>query len=151
MYMRILQRDIVGAFIFSKDNKVLLGQSIKGGVYQDQWVVPGGGIEVGETRLEAMRREILEEVGLDISKSTTKELEKPSTGTSEKVLRDTGERVTMNMTFYDFVVQLDMDAKDYTLRFEDDLSRAEWFSGKELTSAIVGPATLKILKQLKFV
>ena len=57
--MRTIKRDIAGAFIFSNDNHVLLGKNIKGGVYEDLWVVPGGGIDEGESKVEAARRELL--------------------------------------------------------------------------------------------
>lgn len=68
--MRTIQRDIVGAFIFSSDNKLLLGKSIKGGVYPDYWIVPGGGMEPDETKVEAVKRETLEETGIDISEAS---------------------------------------------------------------------------------
>ncbi|MBX6334015.1 NUDIX domain-containing protein [Candidatus Saccharibacteria bacterium] len=61
--MRTIKRDVVGAFIFSSDNKILLGKSRKGGVYHGTWMVPGGGIEEGETMRDAVIREIREEVG----------------------------------------------------------------------------------------
>jgi len=66
--MRTIYRDIVGAFIFSKDGYTLHGKSTRG-TYDGCWIVPGGGIEDGESKEEAGNREILEEVGLDISKN----------------------------------------------------------------------------------
>ena len=55
-----------GAFLFSKDNKLLLGRSIRGGVYPDCWIVPGGGVEPDETNLDTLKRETKEETGIDI-------------------------------------------------------------------------------------
>jgi len=53
----------VGALIFNPEDKVLL-------VKQDKWrgkyVIPGGHIELGETMEDALRREMMEETGLDI-------------------------------------------------------------------------------------
>jgi nucleoside triphosphatase len=53
----------VGALIFNPEDRVLL-------VRQDKWggkfVIPGGHIELGETMEDALRREIVEETGLDI-------------------------------------------------------------------------------------
>ena len=54
--MRRIHRDIVGGFIFSSDSKLLLGKSRKGGVYAGNWIIPGGGIDEGETQLEALAR-----------------------------------------------------------------------------------------------
>ena len=65
--MRTIHRDIVGGFIFSKDNKVLLGKNRQGGVYEGSYVVPGGGVDEGESQYQALRREMQEETGIDIT------------------------------------------------------------------------------------
>lgn len=65
--MKTISRDIAGAILFSNDEHVLIGKNNKGGVYEDLWVIPGGGIDEGETIEQAVCREILEEVGIDIS------------------------------------------------------------------------------------
>lgn len=149
--MRTIERDIVGAFIFSADNKVLLGHNKKGGVYQNQLVVPGGGIERGEPRLDALKRETLEEIGIDISDATITEINGASVGESEKTLRETGERVIVKMRFYDFQVQLNSESKETALRFEDDYAEAEWYTPEELTEAEMGPATKATLQKLNFI
>ncbi len=78
--MRTIQRNIVGAFIFSSDGKLLLGKNRKGGVYPGLWTVPGGGIKEGETKLAALKREILEETGVDITDAKIERLEGVLTG-----------------------------------------------------------------------
>ena len=50
--------------ILYKSGEILLVKSFK---WKDFWTVPGGHIEVGETAENAVKREIKEEVGLDIS------------------------------------------------------------------------------------
>ncbi len=54
----------VGGLILHKSGEILLVKSFK---WKDHWTVPGGHIEVGETAENAVKREIKEEVGLDIS------------------------------------------------------------------------------------
>lgn len=49
--------------IIVKDNKVLLVRSDKGG----HWDIPGGRIHVGERPNDALKREVKEELGLDIT------------------------------------------------------------------------------------
>lgn len=53
----------VGALIVNKEGKILLVKSHK---WFDKYTLPGGHIEVGETMVEAVKREVKEEVGLDI-------------------------------------------------------------------------------------
>ncbi len=53
----------VGALIVNEDGKVLLAKSQK---WFGKLTLPGGHIEVGETMRDALRREVKEEVGLDV-------------------------------------------------------------------------------------
>ncbi|MDV3278551.1 MAG: NUDIX domain-containing protein [Nitrososphaerales archaeon] len=55
----------VGALILNKKGEMLLVKSHKWG---DRHTIAGGHVEVGETLAEALKREIKEEVGLDVSK-----------------------------------------------------------------------------------
>jgi nucleoside triphosphatase len=55
------------ALIQNKDDEYLLCKKPKGrGMFPGQWGIPGGGIDKGETMEEALRREVREEVGLEI-------------------------------------------------------------------------------------
>lgn len=55
---------IVGAFIINPQNQLFLMKSHK---WSDKYVVPGGHIEIGETIEEALKREVKEETGLDVT------------------------------------------------------------------------------------
>jgi 8-oxo-dGTP pyrophosphatase MutT (NUDIX family) len=112
--------------------------------------VPGGGIENGESKLQAVKREVQEEVGIDITNAHIEALGK-STGQIEKVLQDTGERVLVEMTFYDFKVNLPQNAKDVSLTFGDDLGEAKWFSITELPQITLGEAVKSILQRMGYV
>ena len=54
---------VAGAYILDKDDKLLLVKSPKWG---EEWMVPGGHVELGETVLDCAVREVKEEVGLDV-------------------------------------------------------------------------------------
>lgn len=148
--MRTIHRNIVGTFIFSNDNRLLLGKSRKGGVYKDLWVVPGGGIEEGETKLEAATRETIEEVGIDIAPYEVKLLDTVLTGESEKVLRDTNEKVLVKMTFYNFTVLADKPASEIAISCEDDIVEASWHPVSELSKLNLSPPTKKTLQNLGY-
>lgn len=53
----------VGALIVNKEGKILLAKSHK---WFDRYTLPGGHIEIGETMEGAVKREVKEEVGLDV-------------------------------------------------------------------------------------
>jgi 8-oxo-dGTP diphosphatase len=53
----------VGVLI-CRDGEVLLVRHEKGG--HSYWLVPGGGVDAGETMVEAAARELLEETNLDV-------------------------------------------------------------------------------------
>lgn len=149
--MRTIKRDIVGALIFSNDKHVLLGKNNKGGVYDDLWVIPGGGIDEGETKEQAVKREILEEVGIDISSAQIYLIPETQTGITEKTLRGTGERVLVDMTFYNFKVDIDLPANKIDIKLEDDFGYAEWVPFDDLTGKTYSPSVEQLLKSLNLI
>lgn len=149
--MRTIKRDIVGAFIFSNDGHVLIGKNVKGGVYEDLWVIPGGGIDEGETKEAALQREILEEVGIDITNAAVEVIGIDQTGTAEKTLRKTGERVLVDMTFYSFKATIDLPAREIPIRLEDDFGHAEWVTLESLDTRQYSPSVESVLKHLQLI
>lgn len=149
--MRTIHRDIVGAFIFSNDGYTLLGKSREGGVYPDLWVVPGGGLEDSETLEEGAARETREEVGIDIYQGKiTSFAHDVQTGTSEKTLRPSGERVLVTMRFHDFVVHMPFPAAEIAITLNDDLAIAIWHPVGSLATLPIGPGLVHRYKQLGY-
>jgi ADP-ribose pyrophosphatase YjhB (NUDIX family) len=57
----------VGALILNKEGKILLGKrSNKTRNERGAWEAPGGAVEFGERRIDAIKREMKEELGVDI-------------------------------------------------------------------------------------
>jgi len=146
--MRTITRDIVGGILYSNDGHILLGKNVTGGVHEGLWVIPGGGIDEGETKETAVQREILEEVGIDISNAKMELLPDVLNGESEKTLRDTGERVIVSMTFNDFKVFIDKPATEIPIILEDDFGYAEWVPLGELSSKQYSPTVKQRFKLL---
>jgi nucleoside triphosphatase len=63
MKMRV---GVVAIITNTKDEILLCKMPVNRGAYPGQWALPGGGIEAGEKMWHALKREILEEVGLQI-------------------------------------------------------------------------------------
>ncbi len=57
--------DVVAGVIFFGE-KIILAQRKKGDPLEDKWEFPGGKIEKGETPQQALKREIKEELGIEI-------------------------------------------------------------------------------------
>ena len=139
--MRTIHRDIVTVLVFSKDGKLLQGKkdSTKGGVYSDCWHPPGGGIDEGEDRVAAARREVFEETGVDITSYPLEFIEN-ATGESEKVLKDTGEKVLCKMKFNLYKVVIDnKNADEIVTKPGDDLAELQWFTLPELKTIKLPP------------
>jgi len=151
--MREIQRKIVSALILSQDHKLLMGKKdpAKGGVYSDCWHIPGGGIDEGEILEQALKREVLEETGIDISPYTIKLIPFIGSGLTEKTLK-TGEKVMCQMEFNRFEVSItDKKADEISLYPTDDLVEIKWFSMEELPNIKHIPGGLDFLKEAGYI
>jgi 8-oxo-dGTP pyrophosphatase MutT (NUDIX family) len=149
--MRTIQREIVGGFIFSDDGHILLGKSKPGGVYPGFMVVPGGGVDEGETKADAIKREVLEEVGIDIREypgTNVEMINDSESGESEKVLRDTGEKVMVHMHFNDFAISIPKAASKIPATSDDDFTDAVWIPLAELPKLKLTEPTKATLRKL---
>ena len=144
--MRTVAREIVGAFVVTRDNHMLLGKSRKGGVYPDLWLVPGGGLEPGETHQEGMLRELREETGLVVpSAAKITRMPEINTGESEKIID--GEQVRALMTFHDFWIDIPEDAAVLTVTASDDFGEVRWIPFDELSTISMGAVMRRTLQK----
>ncbi len=150
--MRTIHRTIVSALIYSKDNKLLMGKKDpkQGGVYNDCWHIPGGGVDSGEEKLEALKREILEEVGINISEQHVEFVTDKDTGTSEKTL-PSGEKVIAEMQFNVYKITMDKDSSEIQLSSDGDLVELRWFDIIELAGVKLTPPSTKYFKEIGYI
>ena len=147
--MREIERTIVSAIILSKDGRMLLGRKdpSKGGVYPDCWHIPGGGIDTGETFESALRREVLEETGIDTTPYAVTLIPITGSGTSEKTLK-TGEKVMCKMEFNRFEIRINnKNSHEIELHQNDDLIEMRWFNKEELSTVHLVPGSKEFFQQ----
>ena len=126
-------RVAVGAIVF-KDNRVLLVRRGKPPA-EDQWAIPGGRVEIGETLQEAAEREILEETGIVIRALAP-------VYTFDVIDRDVRGRIR----FHYVIVDLTADYIRGKPRAGDDAVAARWVSSDELATLKVSSKTRQLLK-----
>lgn len=63
--------EVAAGVLLRADGSVLLGQRPEGKAYAGWWELPGGKLEPGETVLQALARELKEELGIDVTAATT--------------------------------------------------------------------------------
>jgi len=61
--------EVVAAVITGADGRFLLGQRPAGKVYAGYWEFPGGKVEAGESPLAALKRELHEELGIEVERA----------------------------------------------------------------------------------
>jgi 8-oxo-dGTP pyrophosphatase MutT (NUDIX family) len=148
--MREIQRDIVAALIFSKDGKLFLGWEKKGGVYDDCWHLPGGGVKLGEGKIDALKREVKEEAGIDISAYKIDLIDDAKYGKSKKIL-PSGEEILCKMKFYDYRVDInDKNSDEILINLNDDLVEYRWTALSELPNLKLTPPSIELFKKLGY-
>lgn len=146
--MRTIHRRIVGALLLSADNCILLGHKGFGpGAYNDCWVLPGGGVQDGETDLEALRREVLEETGIDIRGLKITLIEDELTGETVKIDKRTGEQFLCKMRFFDYRVLVPRPAQAMPVTAHDDIDRAAWVDIDSLGTYRLSPSLEDLLRK----
>ncbi len=152
-HLREIQREIVSGLIFSKDGKLLVGKKDpnKGGVYADCWHIPGGGVDEGEDKMTTLKREIREETNLDVEGAELELVDDTGRGSTEKTLKDTGEKVWCNMNFNVYRVRLNRNASEIELNPSDDLVELKWVDISELKELKLTPPSIELFKRLGYI
>ena len=124
----------MGALILDEDRIVLVERGHE--PLRGYWALPGGGLEVGETLDNAIRREVLEETGLIIEPILVVEI-------FERLLYDAEGKVEYHYVLVDYLCRV----TGGTLRAGDDAGKAAWFSRADLSTILLTEGTLPVIEK----
>ncbi|MFP4309867.1 MAG: GNAT family N-acetyltransferase [Desulfococcaceae bacterium] len=123
----------VGGVVFQEGRVLLVLRSKEPA--KDQWAVPGGRLELGETLEAAVERELLEETGVRVRAGEVD-------FTFEHIERDDAGRVVHHYVILDLAAEY----LSGTPAPGDDARDARWVGEDELVRLPVNPATRRLLR-----
>ena len=100
------------------------------------WSLPGGVLEAGERLAEGIRREVMEETGLEVKPLGIFEV-------FERINHDQNGRAEYHYVLVDYLCR----AAGGELRPGDDVSRAEWVAEARLSEYRITEGTLDVIRR----
>jgi 8-oxo-dGTP diphosphatase len=104
--------------------------------FEGQWSIPGGMLEVGETLREGVRRELLEETGIEVRVLDLVEV-------FERITRDESGNSKYHFVILDYLCE----AKGGEIRAGSDAADAAWVRLSELGNYGVSEAATRVIEQ----
>ena len=124
----------VGALIF-EGRSILLVERAKEPL-KGYWSLPGGIVEAGERLEDAIRREVLEETGLEIEPAALFEI-------FERIMPDAEGRPEYHYVLIDYLCRV----TGGTLCAASDCARAEWVSRRHLARYRITEGTVPVIEK----
>ena len=124
----------VGALVFSEGRLLLVERGhepLKG-----YWSLPGGILETGETLIQGIRREVLEETGLDVEPLSIFEV-------FERIMPDGEGKTEYHYVLIDYLCR----PVGGSLQAASDVSRVVWVSQPELAEYRLTDGTLAVVER----
>lgn len=124
----------VGALIIEGDNILLVERGkepLKG-----YWSLPGGLLELGERLADAIKREVLEETGLEVEPLSMHEI-------FERIMPDDQGRPEYHYVLIDYICRV----TGGTLAAASDASRAAWVPQREVAAYHLTEGTLTVIER----
>lgn len=130
---------ICSVALIEKDGKILMGNKKPGvGPYPDTWRLPGGGIEEGESPEDALKREIMEEIGVNVT-------DLKFIGLYEDDEPDK-DNVMTHYVFHMFKIKVDGEGS-----ISDELTQIKWIDKSSLNEFPLPRPSIKLFKELGYV
>jgi ADP-ribose pyrophosphatase YjhB (NUDIX family) len=124
----------VGALIIEQ-RRVLLCRRGKEPL-KGYWSLPGGAVETGERVVEALKREVREETGLEIETNFVAEV-------FERITPDAEGRIEYHYVLLDYLCRV----VGGELAAGDDAAEVAWFERAELPDLLITPGSLAVIEK----
>lgn len=133
-----METRVIVSAIVEKDGKLLFGKKPQNiGPYPNTWHLLGGGINQGESFVDAVKREVLEESGISLTNI------EPISFDEDYEPNKHGIR-----THYIFLV-FRATYKSGELKPRDDIAELRWIEKSALSKVELNTPTIKLFKKLK--
>lgn len=124
----------VGAILFRR-GRILMARRGKAPL-KGWWSLPGGAVELGESLEDAVRREVLEETGLEVEPVRLFEV-------FERIMRDADGAPEYHYVLIDYVCKV----TGGTLFPGDDVCAVDWVRRRDLASLRITEGTLAVIER----
>lgn len=125
----------IGALIFNEAREILLVERGREPL-RGMWSLPGGVLETGETLVEGITREVLEETGLVVEPVRIVEI-------FERIIRDGEGKPEYHYVLVDYICKVTRGE----LAAADDVSAVRWVSKQDLNSVRLTEGTLGVIEK----
>jgi ADP-ribose pyrophosphatase YjhB (NUDIX family) len=125
----------VGALVFDDHDRILLIERGKEPL-KGFWTLPGGLVEPGERLEEALRREIVEETGLEVEAREVVTI-------FERIIQDEDGRVEFHYVIVDYLCHL----RGGTLRAASDVAKAAFVERHGISAYRMAPGTPPVIEK----
>jgi 8-oxo-dGTP pyrophosphatase MutT (NUDIX family) len=110
-----------------------------------------GGVEGDESQIQAVKREMLEDVGIDGAPYSPRLVDNQGTGESEKVLKENGETVLCKMQFNYYRIDISEKAAGITMYPTEELPTLQGAALADLEDHKLPSPSVEIFKRLGFI
>ncbi len=124
----------VGGVILDGDRVLLVRRAKE--PFKGRWSIPGGAVEVGEELQPALRRELLEETGLEVEILNVVEV-------LDRIQRTDDGRIQYHYVLIDYLCR----PTGGKLRAGSDVSEVAWTTQRGLRSYELSPKTIAVIEK----
>ena len=135
-----METRVVVSAVIEKDGKFLFGKKPQNmGPYPNTWHLLGGGVNEGESIIEAVKREVLEESGIALTNMEPISFDEDYEPNKHGI-----------KTHYIFLV-FKAQYKSGELKPKDDITELKWVENPALSHIELNRPTIKLFKRLKLI